>query len=96
MPRGFGWSEGRMVGELSITGYMTDRKNTAKRSVYQTCEWASMDRVLPSIHKALGSILSTAETGHGAHTCEPNTLEVGTRELGVQGHPWLLASSRAA
>lgn len=94
MPRGFGWSEGRMVVELLITGYITDRKNTAKRSVYQNGpQWIEC---LPSIQKALGSVLSTAETGHGVHTCEPSTLEVEIREPGVQGHPWLLASSRAA
>ena len=50
---------------------------------------------LPNMHKALGSISSTMETGQVAITCNCNIQKVEALESGGQAHPQLHSEFKA-
>lgn len=46
-------------------------------------------RVFDNMHEALDSILVSHKASMVAHTRKPHSLEMETRELKDQGHPWV-------
>lgn len=49
----------------------------------------------PGVCEALGLITRITQTGHGAHTCIPNTWEVVVAGLEVQNRPQLHSELKA-